>query len=240
MTEILTGARKYRMGLVAAHQGVRQLERDREVSSAVLSNTYTRIVFRVGDADARALESGFSFFEARDIQNLETGQAICRVEKSDGDFNLTIPLPEDPQPDEAETTRQAVITASRAKYATPRAEVEAVLLAKLNNEDAEPVKANSASPSLPKIAETKAAEVPKATVSGKEVISVPEVVAEAPAIVHEPVPPRDLGRGGAQHKAIQERLQAEAHALGFLAEVEGPIGVASRRAADLNACGGMN
>ena len=96
MAEILTGARKYRLGFILAHQELRQLDRDREVSSAVLSNPFTRVVFRVGDSDAKVLENGFSFFEARDLQNLETGQAICRVEKADGDFNLSIPRPVDP------------------------------------------------------------------------------------------------------------------------------------------------
>ena len=179
MTEILTGARKYRLGLILAHQELRQLERDREVASAVLSNPYTRVVFRVGDADARALESGFSFFEARDLQNLETGQAICRVEKADGDFNLSIPFPEEIDPAAAGATRQAVIAASRRKYATPRAEVEAALLAKLTGDDAgpEPVKPKPASPSLPNVAETKAAEVPKATVSEKEI--VPQIAVKA-------------------------------------------------------------
>jgi len=47
MSEILTGARKYRLGLILAHQELRQLERDREVASAVLSNPYTRVVFRL-------------------------------------------------------------------------------------------------------------------------------------------------------------------------------------------------
>jgi hypothetical protein len=42
-----------------------------------------------------------------------------------------------------------------------------------------------------------------------------------------------LGRGGAQHKAIQERLQAEARALGFFAVVESPIPGKTVRAADL-------
>src|SRR5438445_10357144 len=74
MSEILTGARKYRLGLILAHQELRQLERDREVASAVLSNPYTRVVFRVGDADARSLESCFSHFEARDLQTSEPGQ----------------------------------------------------------------------------------------------------------------------------------------------------------------------
>jgi hypothetical protein len=45
--------------------------------------------------------------------------------------------------------------------------------------------------------------------------------------------PRDLGRGGAQHKAIQERLQAEAQKLGFLAEVEKQLAAGSNEAADL-------
>src|SRR5260370_16767394 len=88
MAEILSGARKYRVGLILAHQELRQLQRDSEVSSAVMSNPFTRIVFRVGDDDARKLADGFGFFESRDLQNLETGQAVARVERSDFDFNL--------------------------------------------------------------------------------------------------------------------------------------------------------
>ena len=117
MTEILTGARKYRLGLILAHQELRQLERDREVASAVLSNPLHPCRLPCRRRDARALENGFSFFEARDLQNLETGQAICRVEKADGDFNLAVPFPEAVDPHEAQATRQAVIAASRAKYA---------------------------------------------------------------------------------------------------------------------------
>ena len=223
MAEILSGARKYRLGLILAHQELRQLERDREVASAVLSNPYTRIVFRVGDADARQLENGFSFFEARDLQNLETGQAVCRIEKAGQDFNLTVPFANEAEPDGAQTTRQAVIAASRATYATPRAEVEAMLLAKFNEED-EPTKAQ------------------RSTVSGKEQSAVAPVEAKAVApvveevkapVVREPAPPRDLGRGGEQHKAIQERIQSEAHALGFLAEVERQLADTSMQAADV-------
>lgn len=44
---------------------------------------------------------------------------------------------------------------------------------------------------------------------------------------------RDLGRGGAPHQAIQERLQAEAQKLGFLAEVEKQLAKSSNQAADL-------
>jgi hypothetical protein len=96
LAEILTGARKYRIGLILAHQELRQLQRDGEVAAAVLSNPCTRICFRFGDDDARKLADEFSFFEKSDLQNLHIGQAVCRVERSDFDFNLIVPLLSDP------------------------------------------------------------------------------------------------------------------------------------------------
>jgi hypothetical protein len=128
MAEILSGARKYRVGLVLAHQELRQLQRDAEVASAVLSNCFTRVVFRVGDSDARSLAEGFSSFEARDLQNLEIGEAVCRVERSDFDFNLSVPFA-DPEAISSET-RDAVIAASRVAYGKPRSEIEEELIRK--------------------------------------------------------------------------------------------------------------
>ncbi|MEN9576484.1 MAG: hypothetical protein RL514_4339 [Verrucomicrobiota bacterium] len=229
MAEILSGARKYRLGLILAHQELRQLERDREVASAVLSNPHTRVVFRVGDSDAKTLEGGFANFEARDLQNLGTGDAICRLERSDGDFNLRVPLPEEPDADAAEAVRQSVITASRAKYATPRADIEAALRAKFDAEESEqgPVKARPSAPPVPKAAEPKAAETPNVAVTETAPVAkpaaAPEVAPEPPAQVEKQRsadPPQDLGRGGAQHKAIQQRVKGEAERLGFHATIE--------------------
>ena len=85
-------------------------------------------------------------------------------------------------------------------------------------------------------------ESPKPTVSGKEqpavvpveVKVVPPVVEEVIVpVIREPAPPRDLGRGGEQHKTIQERIQSEAHTLGFLAEVERQLADTSMQAADV-------
>ena len=238
MAEILTGARKYRLGLILAHQELRQLDRDREVSSAVLSNPFTRVVFRVGDSDAKAFENGFSFFEARDLQNLETGQAICRVEKADGDFNLSIPRAVDPTESDADAVREAVIAASRAKYATPRAEIERAILAKLQGEEtaAEPVKAKPTPP--PKVAPVVVPEVPKPPVPEKKdepppppiqpslpipTITEPPQAPQVPEPIKEQVPPRDMGRGGAQHQAIQRRLKEVAEKVGFRSTVERPV-----------------
>src|SRR5215216_6482478 len=89
MESVLSGVRKYNLGLVLAHQEFRQLQsRNMEVASSVLSNCYTRICFRLGDTDAEKFASGFSFFDAEALQNLSVGEAIARVERADYDFNL--------------------------------------------------------------------------------------------------------------------------------------------------------
>ena len=54
------------------------------------------------------------------------------MEQNDFDFNLALRKPEPPDGDEVRTAR--IIAGSRAQYATPRAEVEAVLLANLRPE----------------------------------------------------------------------------------------------------------
>jgi len=233
MAQILAGARKYRIGLTLAHQELHQLERNREVESAVLSNPYTRVVFRVGDADAKKLAEGFSFFEARDVQNLETGQAICRVEKSAGDFNLTVPLPEPEDIDGAALRRAEVITASREKYGRRRADIEAMLRAKMETEPPEGPKAKAV-PNAPEPKPVPAiAEFPKPAPTIEMPVVEPKPPPEEPAPVIPKSPPRDLGRGGEQHKTIQERIQAEAQALGFQALIEKQLAEGSMQAADL-------
>src|SRR5438045_4535302 len=129
MEAILSGARKYGLGLVLAHQDLRQIQsRSAEVLNSVLSNPYTRVCFRVGDHDARTLAEGFRHFDAKDLQSLSTGQAIVRVERSEFDFNLaTSMLPPLTEPD-GQKLREAVRERSRAKFGRPRAEVERILL----------------------------------------------------------------------------------------------------------------
>jgi len=220
MAEILSGARKYRIGLILAHQELHQLQRDTDVASAVMSNPYTRVVFRVGDADANVLSKGFASFEARDLQNLEVGEAICRVERSDFDFNLSVPLPEEPDPALASETRNRVVTASREKFASPRAEVEAAL------SRAADVESPSLEPRLKRAASPKRVEsevAPEATPA----VEAPPVVKPARyepiAEVPKPVLLPGEGIGGAQHQATQKRIKEAAEELGFLAVIEKQI-----------------
>ncbi|MDE2106436.1 MAG: type IV secretion system DNA-binding domain-containing protein, partial [Patescibacteria group bacterium] len=216
MAEILKGARKYRLGLTLAHQELHQLRSDPKVESAVLTQPCTRIVFRVGDDDAKRLGEGFESFDARSLKNLEKFHAICRVERNDFDFNIAVRKPE--TPGNAQAHIEEIITASRRKYATPRGEVEAALLASIREDKPKPATPKPASP-LPQIQPTPQTATP--TVSGKEEVVVPPMPAATPPTKPETkppteratAPPRDLGRGGAQHQAIQKRVKETAEAL---------------------------
>ena len=245
MAEILSGARKYRLGLTLAHHELHQLERNKEVASAVMSHPYTRVVFRVGDDDAKKLAEGFSYFEEKDLRNLEAGQAICRVERSDFDFNLSVPLPGPVGTAIAESRRSEVITASRRKYAMARADVEALLeksrvstpIPSEGPPQAPPVPRTSppqdapsgiASEPLPEIV-----EAPTPTVSEKKITEPPPSVPPPPAKASsEHEPPKDLGKGGGQHKAIQQRVKKVAEDLGFRSIIEHPI-AGSKESIDL-------
>jgi len=117
MASILSGARKYGLGLVLSHQDMNQVSKyDTEIASSVLANAGTRICFRLGDTDAKRLEDGFSAFSADDLQNLPTGEAITRVNTRDADFNLTVI----PYTSEEETTFvEEIIEYSRDTYSVP-------------------------------------------------------------------------------------------------------------------------
>jgi hypothetical protein len=123
---ILSGARKYGLGLTIAHQELSQIE-DNRLLNSVLSNPNTRICFRLGDNDAKRLESGFSYFEQSDLQSLERGQAIMRIGSSTNDFNLSTNRLETDYTDYS----LDIISAVRQKYSTPKTEVEALLVSML-------------------------------------------------------------------------------------------------------------
>ena len=165
MAQILKGTRKYRLGLTLAHQELHQLHADPKVESAVMTHPCTRVVFRVGDDDAKKLGEGFESFDAKSIKNLEKFHAIVRVERNDFDFNLAVRKPE--LAENPETRAEEVIAASRKKYGTPRAEVEAALLAGVRGEQPPP--------EPPKASEPPIADMPKPAAEQKADTAVPTV-----------------------------------------------------------------
>jgi Type IV secretion-system coupling protein DNA-binding domain len=118
VANILAGTRKYRLGFTAAHQSLRPVfEADQTVASALLANAATRVVFRVGDDDARKLADGFASFDAQALTSLGVGEAICRIDRADHDFNLKIRLRPKAGSDAGER-RERIVARSRAKYGT--------------------------------------------------------------------------------------------------------------------------
>jgi len=244
MAEILSGARKYRIGLTLAHHELHQLQRSPEVASAVMTHPCTRVVFRVGDDDAKKLADGFSYFESQDLRNLEAGQAICRVERSDYDFNLKVPLPEMPDEEAAAQRRQEVIAASRKAYSIPRATVEAMLSASRTQPAEEPPSASLPSvPAKPSPPPTAAptytqppAPVPAAVKPTEEAVPIAHKIEKLPTLAEilksaptpkpttpepqEPLCKHSQGRGGPEHTAFQKRIQVEAERLGFRSTIE--------------------
>ena len=186
MAKILSGVRKYRLGFTLAHQELHQLESDPKVASAVMTQPCTRIVFKVGDHDAKRLGEGFESFAAKSLKNLPKFQAIARVERNDGDFNLASRKPELPQESEAQGQREKCIAASRAQYATPRAEVEAGLLIRIWGDKFAPPADDSSGTIVAKIPPAPPAPAPVAVPPPKAIISPAQVEKQSPAITEIP------------------------------------------------------
>ena len=126
MEHLVTGARKYRVGLTLAHQGIDQLQKQSpELLQAIVTNVGTRITFRVGDQDAKKLADGFSSFSSEDIQNLKVGEAIGRIDTPQNDFSFnTEHLDEQKIP---YATKEEVLDFSRKIYANSQKDVESYL-----------------------------------------------------------------------------------------------------------------
>lgn len=123
ISAILSEARKYKLGLTVAHQFIAQL--DERIRDAVFGNVGSMAVFRTGPEDAQFLEKQLEpVFTANDIMNIPNWKAYVRV--------LANGVPSKPfsisamQPSDVDQGRvQAMVERSQARYARPRAEIEA-------------------------------------------------------------------------------------------------------------------
>lgn len=223
MAQLLAGARKYGLGLILAHQDLRQLEaKAPEVSSALLGNAGTRIAFRVGDRDAKALAEGLSFFGAADLMSLRVGEAIARIDNAQGDCNLTTRLLSAVGAEKAAERREAVITRSRERYAVRREEPQR----------AEPARE---APAMTERREAPQAGAPEREIAERHAPPPPAVPLPPapPRLAAEPAPPPKkaprpsepppLGRGGPEHQYLQDLVKRWAESHGYRAVVEEEI-----------------
>jgi CxxC-x17-CxxC domain-containing protein len=136
---ILSEARKYHLNLIMAHQYIEQLTD--KVRSAVFGNVGTMVVYRVGAIDADSLVKEFApVFTEEDLVNLPKYN-MCLKLMIDGiasdPFSARC-LPPLPEADKTGNIGR-VIGASRRSYASPRAEVEEIIV-KWHEEDLTPKK----------------------------------------------------------------------------------------------------
>ncbi len=209
MNHILSGVRKYKLGLILAHQQLRQFQaHDGDILSSVLSNCFTRICFRLDDTDAERLAKGFSFFTADHLKNLGVGEAIARLEQSRYDFNLkTLPLVP-VNAEIAEARRKAVIEHSRKTYAKTKEEVEIE---------------NQSGRQIPAISAASLELHPANDNSNTEGSSTSQKLTE-PGILEstadeKPIQPHQ-GRGGAHHQELQAVIKRMAESYGFQVQIE--------------------
>ena len=130
--------------------------------------------------------------------------------------------PLEPDKDAAAARRQEVITSSRKKYGTARADVEAIQAK------------SRATPPLDEPPAPVIAKPPQDAV--KEKVSIPQVETPPPfseilkaappapaAEIQEPPREQGQGRGGPHHQAIQKSIKEEAERLGFRSTIEKPV-----------------
>lgn len=119
---ILSEARKYRLGLVMAHQYIEQL--DESVAAAVFGNVGTIVTFRVGATDAEVLAKEYEpHFYMEDLVNLPKYQIYLRL-MIDGVASQPFSATTLPPIGQRTGSFDKVVAYSREKYSKKREEIE--------------------------------------------------------------------------------------------------------------------
>ena len=219
LSHILSGGRKYNLGLILAHQSLEQVSKsDSELAASLTANAGSRICFRLGEGDAAKLEKGFASFEEGDLLTLGTGEAICRVGRSDMDFNLRVAR-EISDAGQVYVSPEEVIRASRERYGVLRSDLESVIdppdryAEKENDREKEVVTAPKAKP------KQESEDVPKPEEKKPEIVikqSGEVRVLEDPKLVADMVRRREESR----HRYLQMLIKRNAESRGYKATIE--------------------
>jgi hypothetical protein len=214
MSHILSGTRQYHVGLILAHQDLQQVQKsDNEVLSSLIANAGTRICFRLGDNDAKKMAEGFSFFDAQDLQNLNTGEAIVRIERPEFDFSFST-IPFNPSLGEF-ATKESVIEQSRQRNSTPKQKVEEMLMESMGDVV------------TPESVEQKVPERQKvyAPPRKEEVVSIPidkSVPIPQAKVTDEQIKEVVKKKEITQHRYLQSLIKKMAESKGYRAIIEAP------------------
>ncbi len=128
ITTILSEARKYRLGLIMAHQYIEQL--DNSIRDAVFGNVGNMIIYRISPENAKVFEQQLApTFTPTDIIKLENFNAYAKIlvkGTPQKPFNLQIPPPPKGNIEITDKVKQL----SYLKYGRPREEIEAEIFSR--------------------------------------------------------------------------------------------------------------
>ncbi|MFY0630012.1 MAG: type IV secretion system DNA-binding domain-containing protein [Flavobacteriaceae bacterium] len=220
ITSILSGARKYGLGLVLTHQDLTQIN-DPKILNSILSNPMVRICFRLGDNDAKKLSDGFAHFDAQDLQSLDIGQAIMRVGSSAHDWNISTEQLRAIDSQEIEHKRTNIVNRTREQYGSPREEIEELLrqlLPKLTVKELDEQK-----PDEPILLDIKKIDRLASGEDENIIESIPktlEPLEEQKDVYLKQIKKQEIIK---KHQEIQQYIQAIARQRGFKVEIEKQI-----------------
>ena len=206
---ILSQARKYRVGLTLAHQTLDQLSP--RLRAAFHANTSLKCAGGVSAKDARALadelHTSSDFIETMRRRKDRTEFAVWLKQRTPHAVRMTVPLGHlERQPILTEEAFEALLAANRARYCGTLGDVLGFSV-----------------PKAPPPTPDAAFDPPSALVS-----EPPAPIAAEPSIGGPPKPrpavaPRELGKGGSQHRYVQHLVKGLAEERGFRAVIEAPV-----------------
>ena len=213
--KILSEARKYQLCLTLAHQFISQLgENERD---AIFGNIGTMIMFGVGDKDAQTLRHQLGKYEPIDLANLPKYHALCRPEQANDTFLFIT----SPPPPRAKGFAERITEHTRATYASKPIALERPALADTQpkQEEHKPIQAGADE----LISSARVTTQP--VVHNSEDFMIPRVPEETriePQRNASPPTPA-LGRGGQQHKYLQQLIKRLAEDKGYRVIIEEPV-----------------
>jgi len=204
---ILSQARKYRVGMMLAHQTLDQLSP--RLRSAFLSNTSFKCVGGVSNKDARALAAELhttpDFIEGMRRRGNQTEFAVWLKHRTPEALRLSVPLGFlERQPTMAEEDYDFVLSRNRERYCGTRADV----LAWPQSE-----RAADRGAALPPDEQDRTTAPERATV----------VVEPSVQVRHVLPGEREQGKGGPKHRYLQALVKELGEQQGFRAVLEAPL-----------------
>jgi hypothetical protein len=125
---ILSEARKYKLGLILAHQYIEQIPKD--IKDAIFGNIGSKAIFRINPEDAKFTENFLSpTFSAKDVIGQTVGNCYIQLLANNTPqkpFNLKVPLP----PPGNHEIKEVIKELSALKYGTPIEEVNEMIMKK--------------------------------------------------------------------------------------------------------------